>query len=175
MNSLAFLAYTFTVASRRLLSGFHWTEGIPSYAAPLVRHPFTGRRLRHPHDSRTAGPPRCQYDHDLHACPKPRRAGRSQSGGSALRKGLKEAGASCFTESVMGNGKKEGRMRIRLTLPPEQHGARQLYAQDGERLVCVRYRYDEQRRKRFKTVELIVEEKAWAPAAPPGPEEQPVG
>ena len=28
----------------------------------------------------------------------------------------------------------------------------------GEQLACVRYRYDEQRRKRFTTVEIIVEE-----------------
>ena len=32
-------------------------------------------------------------------------------------------------------------------------------------LVCVRYRYDEQARKRFKTVELIVEEVDWEPRA----------
>ncbi len=54
-------------------------------------------------------------------------------------------------------------MRIRLTLQPEQHGAKQLHAQYGDRLVCVRYRYDEQRHKRYKTVELIVEEKEWRP------------
>ena len=53
-------------------------------------------------------------------------------------------------------------MRIRLTLHPEQHGAK-LHAQYGDRLVCVRYRYDEQRHKRYKTVELIVEEKDWRP------------
>ena len=63
-------------------------------------------------------------------------------------------------------------MRIRLTLHPEQPGAKQLHAQYGDRLVCVRYRYDEQCRKRFKTVELIVAEKAWAPATPSGGEEQ---
>jgi len=63
-------------------------------------------------------------------------------------------------------------MRIRLTLHPEQHGAKQLHAQYGDRLVCVRYRYDEQRHKRYKTVELIVEEKAWAPAVPSGAEEK---
>jgi hypothetical protein len=57
-------------------------------------------------------------------------------------------------------------MRTRLTLHPNQHGARQLFAQYGERLVCVRYRYDEQRQKRFKTVELIVEESDWRPLAP---------
>jgi hypothetical protein len=52
-------------------------------------------------------------------------------------------------------------MRIRLTLQPHQRGAKQLLAQYGNRLVCVRYRYDAQNKKRFKTVELIVEERAW--------------
>jgi hypothetical protein len=41
--------------------------------------------------------------------------------------------------------------------------------------VCVRYRYDERQRKRFKTVELIVEEKAWDPPAPPAEKEKLVG
>jgi hypothetical protein len=50
-------------------------------------------------------------------------------------------------------------MRIRLTLHPHQRGAKQLLAQYGDRLVCVRYRYDESRKKRFKTVEVIVEER----------------
>ncbi len=56
-------------------------------------------------------------------------------------------------------------MRIRLTLHPHQRGAKQLLAQYGNRLVCVRYRYDAQHKKRFKTVELIVEEGAWDPHA----------
>ena len=54
-------------------------------------------------------------------------------------------------------------MRTRLTLHPEQRGTKHLLAQYGDRLVCVRYRYDEQRKKRFKTVELIVEEGDWEP------------
>jgi len=54
-------------------------------------------------------------------------------------------------------------MRTRLTLHPDQRGAKQLLAQYGNRLVCVRYRYDEQHKKRFKTVELIVEESEWEP------------
>src|SRR5262245_46868107 len=57
-------------------------------------------------------------------------------------------------------------MYTRLTLHPNQHGARQLFAQYGERLVRVRYRYDKQRQKRFKTVELIIEESDWHPLAP---------
>ncbi len=40
--------------------------------------------------------------------------------------------------------------------------------QYGERLVCVRSRYDEQRQRRLKTVELIMEEEPWTPLeAPP--------
>ena len=45
-------------------------------------------------------------------------------------------------------------MRSRLTLRPEHDGAQQMHAQYGDRLVCVRYRYDERRQKRFKTGEL---------------------
>jgi hypothetical protein len=44
-------------------------------------------------------------------------------------------------------------LRTRLTLRPSQPGTKQLRVQCGERLVCVRYRYDEQRQKRLKTVE----------------------
>jgi len=66
-------------------------------------------------------------------------------------------------------------MRIRLTLHPGQHGAKQLQAQYGDQLVCVRYRYDEQRRKRFKTVELIVEEREWQPGGSQGPAPRLVG
>ena len=57
-------------------------------------------------------------------------------------------------------------MRTRLHLKPGQRGTKQLLAQYGDRLVCVRYRYDAQRRKRFKTVEIIVAERAWDPPAP---------
>lgn len=35
----------------------------------------------------------------------------------------------------------------------------------GDRLVCVRYRYDPDRRKRLKTVELIEEESEWLPSS----------
>ncbi len=59
-------------------------------------------------------------------------------------------------------------MQIRSTVHPGQRGAKKLLTQYGDRLVCVRYRYDEQRQKRLKTVELIVEEESWTPlAAPP--------
>jgi hypothetical protein len=49
-------------------------------------------------------------------------------------------------------------MRTRLKLNPGQRGTKKLVSQYGDRLVCVRYRYDAQQKKRFKTVELIVDE-----------------
>ena len=57
-------------------------------------------------------------------------------------------------------------MRTRLHLKPGQKGTKELLAQYGDRLVCVRYRYDTRRKKRFKTVELIVAERDWEPPAP---------
>ena len=57
-------------------------------------------------------------------------------------------------------------MRTRLTLHPNQDGAKQLQERYGERLVCVRYRYDETTKERWKTVELIVEKSVWEPPNP---------
>lgn len=54
-------------------------------------------------------------------------------------------------------------MRTRLKLKPGQRGTKKLLNQYGEQLVCVRYRYDAERKKRFKTVELIVDEIDWEP------------
>jgi hypothetical protein len=56
--------------------------------------------------------------------------------------------------------------RVRLHLKPGQKGTKQLLAQYGNRLICVRYRYDAQRKKRFKTVELLVAERDWEPPRP---------
>jgi hypothetical protein len=58
-------------------------------------------------------------------------------------------------------------MRTRLVRRPGQHGTKDLVAQYGDRLVCVRYRYDAVHKKRYKTVELIVEAVEWSP--PPDP------
>jgi hypothetical protein len=58
-------------------------------------------------------------------------------------------------------------MRIRLVRRPGQYGTKALVEQYGDRLVCVRYRYDQRTRKRYKTVELIVEVADWNPAPPP--------
>jgi hypothetical protein len=58
-------------------------------------------------------------------------------------------------------------LRTRLTLRPGQPGTRKLVEQYGERVICVRYRYDQVTKKRFKTVELIVEEVEWIPRPRP--------
>lgn len=47
-------------------------------------------------------------------------------------------------------------MEIRLTLRPGMAGTKKLLARNGERLVCVRYRYDRATGRRVKTAELIV-------------------
>ena len=65
-------------------------------------------------------------------------------------------------------------MRTRLTLPPDQDGAKQLRDRYGDRLVCVRYRYDETKKQRWKTVELILEKREWDPPPPRQPEDPPV-
>ena len=45
-------------------------------------------------------------------------------------------------------------------------------SQYGDRLVCVRYWYDAQKQKRYKTVELMVAEENWTPPASlPAPEQ----
>ena len=65
--------------------------------------------------------------------------------------------------------------RVRLHLKPGQKGTKQLLAQYGDRLICVRYRYDAQRKKRFKTVELLVAERDWEPPGPRFAHDQLVG
>lgn len=57
-------------------------------------------------------------------------------------------------------------MRTRLTLHPEQDGAKQLRERYGDQLVCVHYRYDETRKERWKTVELSIAKRAWEPPKP---------
>ena len=61
---------------------------------------------------------------------------------------------------------KSSTSRVRLHLKPGQKGTKQLLAQYGDRLICVRYRYDAQRKKRLKTVELLVAERDWEPPRP---------
>jgi len=44
-----------------------------------------------------------------------------------------------------------------------QRGTKKLVKEYGDRRLCVRYRYDEARARRLKTVELVVEETPWWP------------
>jgi hypothetical protein len=54
-------------------------------------------------------------------------------------------------------------METRLTLVAGRNGTRKLAATYGDKLVCVRYRYDAAGQLRHKTVELIVETTPWRP------------
>ncbi|WP_157039973.1 hypothetical protein [Pelobacter propionicus] len=54
-------------------------------------------------------------------------------------------------------------MKSYCHVKPGQKGSKRLVEQYGDRLLCVRYRYDEKRRIRLKTVEIIVEERPWQP------------
>jgi hypothetical protein len=57
-------------------------------------------------------------------------------------------------------------MHTSTTRQPGQRGAKKFVAQYGDRLGCVRYRQDERRKQRCKTVELIVAEWPWTPPPP---------
>ncbi len=57
-------------------------------------------------------------------------------------------------------------MQVLSIRRPGQRGTRKLVALYGERLVCVRYRYDAVSGTRCKTVELIVDQTAWTPPPP---------
>ncbi len=47
------------------------------------------------------------------------------------------------------------------TIKSGQPGTKKWVAQYGEKLVCVRYKYDFLRKMKLKTVEIIVEEEPW--------------
>ncbi len=54
-------------------------------------------------------------------------------------------------------------METRLTLRPGDKGTRKLVERFGERLLRVRYLYDEVNGRRLKTVELVVQSIPWTP------------
>jgi hypothetical protein len=58
-------------------------------------------------------------------------------------------------------------MLTQATLKPGQNGTKRLVKRYGKQLVCVRYRYDPQAGKRYKTVELIIAESEWTPRRSP--------
>ena len=49
-------------------------------------------------------------------------------------------------------------MEVLKTLKPGDNGTKRLSNRYGDRLVCVRYRQDKSRNRRFTTVEIIVDE-----------------
>lgn len=62
-------------------------------------------------------------------------------------------------------------MKTRLKLKPGQKGTKGLVGIYGDALLCVRYRYDEESRTRYKTVEIIVEKSPWTPPQPKFPDD----
>jgi hypothetical protein len=57
-------------------------------------------------------------------------------------------------------------MHVLAIRRPGQRGTLKLLEHYGKQLVCVRYRYDAKAGKRYKTVEVIVDESIWQPPAP---------
>lgn len=51
--------------------------------------------------------------------------------------------------------------KTRLVLKPGQKGTKKLMDKYGDRLVCVRYRYDADRKMRLKTIEIVIDETHW--------------
>lgn len=52
-------------------------------------------------------------------------------------------------------------MKIRRILRPGQAGTKRLVERYGDNLVCVRYRYDDEKKTMFKTIEIIIDNKPW--------------
>ena len=51
------------------------------------------------------------------------------------------------------------------TLLPGQPGTKKYQKKYGDKLVCVRYKYDIYRNEKIKTIELIVDRQEWQPDA----------
>ena len=62
-------------------------------------------------------------------------------------------------------------MQVKATYRPGQKGTQKLTRKYGDKLVCVRYRYDAFQQKRYKTIEIIIDESHWSPP-PPHPHEE---
>jgi hypothetical protein len=52
-------------------------------------------------------------------------------------------------------------MKIRRIVQPGQPGTKKLVERYGDNLICVRYRYDEDKMMMYKTIEIIIDEKPW--------------
>lgn len=55
-------------------------------------------------------------------------------------------------------------MQARTVRKRGEKGTRKRVERFGDRLVCIRYRYDPGKQRRFKTSELIIESQAWVPS-----------
>lgn len=101
----------------------------------------------------------------------------SRCGGGAVvralheRRGSYQAPAAAASRSDSTRPRR--RVRASLSVPvglhlkPGQRGTKHLLQEYGDRLVCVRYRYDAVGKKRIKTVEVVVGESAWQPRFDP--------
>lgn len=54
-------------------------------------------------------------------------------------------------------------MDIQRQIAAGAPGTKKYVREYGDRLVCVRYKYDKARGKKFKTVEIVVSEEPWTP------------
>lgn len=52
-------------------------------------------------------------------------------------------------------------MKAQRKIKPGQPGTKKWLEKYGSNLICVRYKYDEEQKKRITTIEIIVEEKDW--------------
>ena len=52
-------------------------------------------------------------------------------------------------------------MKTRRIVQPGQPGTKKLVETYGDNLLCVRYRYDEEKMRVYKTIEIIIEDKPW--------------
>ena len=54
-------------------------------------------------------------------------------------------------------------MKTKRVIRTGKAGTKRLQKLYGDQLICVRYKYDYTRNRKYKTIELIVEDKEWAP------------
>src|SRR5437867_7609913 len=150
----------------------HCAEGAAGPGAPSRRRPRRNRSHRHPLSSRRPA----------------RRIGivtlRDPDSSSTLLADRGRAAAATHRSSPPDPPPAPRHPGARPSLPPRGYGCissrarrarKQLVAQYGDRLICVRYRYGAQRKKRFKTVELLVAERDCEPPRPRFAHDQIVG
>lgn len=57
-------------------------------------------------------------------------------------------------------------MKVRRILQPGKPGTKKLLKRYGDNMLCVRYRYDEDKLMMYKTIEIIIDEKPWQRKTP---------